>query len=228
MVSAAVVGLGIATVLTAGTVHIGLGAAAAAAVAGNDSAVVDWWKSKRRGVVHLDGGAVAFLLELDVVDVQVDTVRSAVPIMERADAYLTEPILREAYARNAMTAAGPSSPKLPANVGGFALLAAGLLLIAIVVIPEYIRDPVMRAGVVIASIGGILVGIALFISSRRRAPKTSERYHRVWKMGLRVQRGRAGSDSGRRRAVWPRDAAGVEQHPEAVVLEGGEAPAGVA
>jgi hypothetical protein len=44
---------------------------------------------------------------------------------------------------------------------GLALLSAGLFLIAIVLIPEYIRDATLRAAAVISFIGVILISISV-------------------------------------------------------------------
>jgi hypothetical protein len=49
----------------------------------------------------------------------------------------------------------------PYGRAGLALLGAGLFLIAVTVVPEYIHDPSLRVAVVVSVIGGILIAMAV-------------------------------------------------------------------
>ncbi|HEX3958309.1 MAG TPA: hypothetical protein VHZ03_17060 [Trebonia sp.] len=160
VLGAATVGVGIATVLTAGTVHLVLGAVGAGQLTSNGSKAVDLWKSKRQGTVYLDRDAVDYLLSNQSPEWRLEVVRRALSAMPPGDAHLTRQDLIIASASLpsnrslARTFAVLSSPHVRA---GLALLSAGLFLIAVVVIPEYIRDPTLRAAAIISSIGVILI-----------------------------------------------------------------------
>src|SRR5271170_1093669 len=74
MLTAVTVGIWVATVLTAGTVYLGLSAAAATGVASDGSPKMDWWKSKRQGTITLREDAVTFLLGQPSKNAQVETI----------------------------------------------------------------------------------------------------------------------------------------------------------
>jgi hypothetical protein len=176
LVSGAIVGVGIATVLTAGTVHIALLAAGGATLASNDSSLVETWKKKRKDVVRLDKEAVAYLLTITKTSEVVRTVRRA--LETAGNSVLTAPLLKKCHDETTAVEAtpqGPDSTYGAAHIGGLALLAAGLFLITVVVVPEYIRDPILRAAVVISVIGAILIAFVLVgpFKSELKPKKTS-------------------------------------------------------
>lgn len=160
VLGAATVGVGIATVLTAGTVHLVLGAIGAGQLTSNGSKAVDWWKAKHQGTVYLDRDAVDYLLSNQSPEWRLEVVRLALSAIPPGDAHLARQDLIIASASLpgnrslARTFAVLSSPHVRA---GLAMLSAGLFLIAVVVIPEYIRDPTLRAAAIISSIGVILI-----------------------------------------------------------------------
>jgi hypothetical protein len=163
VLGAATVGVGVAGVLTAGTAHVVLGAVAAGQLSSTGSKAFEWWKSKKQGTVHLDQGAVVYLLSKTLPDRRVKAVQAALSGMP-GDAYITKQQLIDASAK-------PHSDRRPSRAvhalrspygrAGLALLSAGLLLIAVTVIPEYIHDPSLRVAVVVSAIGGILIATAM-------------------------------------------------------------------
>jgi hypothetical protein len=165
VLGAATVGLGIATVLTAGTVHVVLGGVAAGQLASNGSSTIDWWKSNRQGTVYLDQSAVDYLLSNQSQDERrLAIVELALSTMPLGSVHLTGQDLRTAAGK--LPGNRPAT-RLLAMLGssymraGLALLSAGLFLIAIVLIPEYIRDATLRAAAVISFIGVILISISV-------------------------------------------------------------------
>jgi hypothetical protein len=176
LLAAATVGVGIATVLTGGTVHLALMAAAGTGLVSKDSPAVDWLKSKRNGTVHLDSDAVYYLLGLpeetwqmpgDSQPSRLETVKRALSMMPPGNVSLTVEHLREARSsimRKEAMRQGFAALRTPIARVGLALFAAGLFLIAATIIPEYVRAPTLRAAVAISAIGAILIVTALFDS----------------------------------------------------------------
>jgi hypothetical protein len=160
VLGAATVGVGIATVLTAGTVHLVLGAVGAGQLTSNGSKAVEWWKSKHQGTVYLDHGAVDYLLSNQSPEGRLQVVRLALSQMPSGDVHLTREdlIIASASVPSNRFLAGTFAILGSSHVrAGLALLSAGLFLIAVVVIPEYIRDPTLRAAAIISSSGVILI-----------------------------------------------------------------------
>ena len=164
VLGAATVGLGIATVLTAGTVHLVLGGISAGQLASNGSKAVDWWKSKRQGTVYLDQGAVDYLLDHPVEKRRLEIVELALSAMPPGEVHLARRDLEAAAAKSrgnrpvTLMLAMLGNPYMR---GGLALLSAGLFLIAIVLIPEYIRDATLRAAAIISFAGVILISVSV-------------------------------------------------------------------
>ena len=158
----ATVGVGVAGVLTAGTAHVVLGAIGAGQLSSTGSKLIEWWKAKKQGTVYLDTGAVSYLLSKDP-DRQVQAVQAVLP-SSPGDVYITEQQLRAASAK-------PDSARRLSRLvcalrslygrAGLALLSAGVFLIAVTVIPEYIHNPSLRVAVVVSAIGGILIATAV-------------------------------------------------------------------
>jgi hypothetical protein len=164
ILSAATVGLGIATVLTAGTVHLALAGVAAGQLTSNGSKAIDWWKSKRQGTVYLDQSAVEYLLEQPNEAQRLEIVECALSAMLPGEVHLTRRDLITAAAelqRNRPVTRMPALLGSPYMRGGLALLSAGLFLIAIVLIPEYIRDATLRAAAIISVASVILISISV-------------------------------------------------------------------
>jgi hypothetical protein len=164
VLGAATVGVGIATVLTAGTVHLVIGAVGAGQLASNGSKAIDWWKSKRQGTVYLDQSAVEYLLDrpdenrrLEIVDIALSGMPAGEVHLKRQDLITAAAKLRSNRPVTRMRAMLGS----PYMRGGLALLCAGLFLIAIVLIPEYIRDATLRAAAIISFAGVILISISV-------------------------------------------------------------------
>lgn len=175
VLGAATVGGGIATVLTAGTVHVVLGAVSAGVLGSNGSKAIDWWKSRKQGTVYLDSNAVGYLLSLNAPNpqaqrqLQVKAVRAVLSASPSGDVRITMQQLIDASNRPRnpwrLSRAGLGrvirALRSPYGLAGLALLSAGLFLTAVTVIPEYIQDPSLRVAVAVSAIGGILIAIAV-------------------------------------------------------------------
>jgi hypothetical protein len=159
----ATVGVGVAGVLTAGTAHVVLGAIGAGQLSSSGSKVIGWWKSKKQGTVYLDTGAVSYLLSMDP-DRQVEVVQAVLSASSNGDVYITAQQLSAASAKSDSArrlSRVVCALRSPYGRAGLALLSAGLFLIAVTVIPEYIHSPSLRVAVVVSAIGGILIATAV-------------------------------------------------------------------
>jgi hypothetical protein len=173
VLGAATVGVGVAGVLTAGTAHVVLGAVGAGQLSSTGSKAIDWWKSRRQGTVRLDPGAVNRLLSMDPEDRRVKAVQAVLAASPPGDAYITEQQLDAYIAEQQLMEASAKQHsdrrlsravralRSPYGRAGLALLGAGLFLIAVTLIPEYIHDPSLRVAVVVSAIGGILTATAM-------------------------------------------------------------------
>ena len=164
VLGAATVGLGVAGVLTAGIAHVVIGAVAAGQLSANGSKVIDRWKSKRQGTVYLDLGAVKHLLSLDSREACVTAVEAVLSGKPLGDVSVTKEDLvkatRKAETKQRLSRA-VCALRSPYGRAGLAILAAGLFLIAVTVIPEYIHAPSLRVAAVLSAIGGILIALAV-------------------------------------------------------------------
>ncbi len=163
----AAVGIGVAGVLTAGVPHAVIGAVGATQLSASGSKAIDWWKSKNQGTVYLEPDAVTYLFALDSLDRQVKAMQAVLPDTP-GDVHITARQLQAAAGVNdnrRPVRAGPSRLARvldsPYGRGGLALLSAGLFLIAVTVIPEYVRDASLRVAVAVSAIGGILIATAV-------------------------------------------------------------------
>jgi hypothetical protein len=167
LMTSAAVGIGIATVLTGGLVHVPLVAFGGAAVSANDSAFIEWWNDKRKKVVFLDDKAIDYLVNQggDVADILSCLLPETAPRYVK----LSEPLLRgaaEQIARQRIQLAKSRAAELRGSsssrhLAGLSLLLAGLFLVAAVIIPEYVQDGILRAGMIIAVLGAIFAAFAL-------------------------------------------------------------------
>jgi hypothetical protein len=167
LLGAATVGVGVAGVLTAGTAHLVLGAIGTGQLSSSGSTVIDRWKSRKQGTVYLDQSAVEYLVRKGP-DLQVKVVQVVLSASPPGDAYITAQQLMDAEAKfdgNQRLSRTTLSRlvrilRSPYGRAGLALLSAGLFLIAVTVIPEYVRGPSLRVAVVVSAIGGILIATA--------------------------------------------------------------------
>jgi hypothetical protein len=165
VLGAATVGVGVAGVLTAGTAHVVLGAVGAGQLSTNGSKAIEWWKARKQGTVYLvDKAAVDYLRSVGPVEQQVERVQAVLSARPPGDARITKQDLIDASAKPAN--AGPlsravSALRSPYGRAGLAILGAGMFLIAVTVIPEYIHNPSLRVAAVLSAIGGILIASAM-------------------------------------------------------------------
>ena len=170
----ATVGVGVAGVLTAGTAHLVLGAIGAGQLSSSGSKAIDWWKAKKQGTVHLDTGAVRHLLLMNPPERQVEAVLAVLSASPPGDAHITAQQLIKATAKpDSDRRLGRVVHALRSSYGraGIALVSAGLFLIAVTVIPEYIHSPSLRVAVVLSAIGGILITTAVIEASKYVSPR---------------------------------------------------------
>jgi hypothetical protein len=176
------VGVGVAGVLTAGTAHLVLGAIGAGQLSSSGSNVIDRWKSKKQGTVYLDQSAVEYLLKMELPDSRVRVVQAALSATPPGDVSIIAQQLTEAAAKlDADLRMGRTrlsrlvgTLRSPYGRAGLALLSAGLFLIAVTVIPEYIHDPSLRVAVAVSAIGGILISMAVIEEFRNTLTGSSD------------------------------------------------------
>jgi hypothetical protein len=169
VLGAATIGVGVAGVLTAGIAHVVLGAVGAGQLSANGSKAINWWKSKKQGTVSLDRGAVDYLLSLEdlegqvKLERQVKAVEAALRAKPPGDVLITKEDLDKETPKaeaNQRLSRAVCALRSPYGRAGLAILGAGLFLIAVTVIPEYIQDPSLRVAAVLSAIGGILIASA--------------------------------------------------------------------
>lgn len=165
VLGAATVGVGVAGVLTAGTAHVVLGAVGAGQLSTNGSKAIEWWKARKQGTVYLvDQSAVDYLRSVGPLEQQVERVQAVLSARPPGDARITRQDLIGASAKPDAShplSRAVSALRSPYGRAGLAILGAGLFLIAVTVIPEYIHNPSLRVAAVLSAIGGILIASAM-------------------------------------------------------------------
>jgi hypothetical protein len=164
VLGAATVGVGVAGVLTAGTVHLVLGAVGASQLSATGAKGVECWKSRAQGTVYLELDAVEYLVAKPTPQMRVKAVEEALSGRPRGDTHISRHDLIQVEPRpGARERLGRVVRALHSSYGraGLALLSAGLFLIAVTVIPEYIQSFSLRAAAVVSAIGAILIATAM-------------------------------------------------------------------
>lgn len=159
-----VLGVGIASVVTAGVASVGLAIGAACLPAANVPAFFGTGALDPTLTVTLEPTAVALLLDMQDAGKQAHAVGAAIAKLGTGANGRVTLSGKDIAAATAVAQPVPSVPTEPVRTGvrmGFTVISAGLLLLALTLIPQDIHELIVRAASAILVVGVLMVGTAV-------------------------------------------------------------------